>query len=211
MKPFNPYEREHNLHWTVLQMRTLLGNALKLKSSTYISYAALEGRMIIERVELEILAMAAHKSLNTDWHDLIEKYNGIQKVNSKYKALKFKYQTFTEAFSKVILDDLPVKPFEFRKAEDFQSKLSQYIHIYTRTPEEIKFDSDFMQTGIKLLEETISFLENMFTIRDKNYIFGVLDFASLKNGFEVEFKNWLNTLDEDVDALTQRLRKIVKT
>ncbi|MBN1925749.1 MAG: hypothetical protein JW798_07935 [Prolixibacteraceae bacterium] len=59
MNPFNPYKREHNLHWTVLQMRTLLGNTLKLKSSTYISYAALEARMIIERVEFEILAMAA--------------------------------------------------------------------------------------------------------------------------------------------------------
>jgi hypothetical protein len=211
MRPFNPYKREHNLHWAVLQLRTLLSNAIEQKSSTYISYAALEGRMIIERVEFDILVMAAHESVNTDWQDLIEKQNGIQKVNSKYKALRFKYQTFTEAFSKVIFDDLPVKPFEFRKAEDFQSKLSQYIHIYTRTSEEIKFESEYMQNGIKLIEETISFLENMFTIRDKSYIFGVLNFASLKNGFEVEFKNWLNTLDEDVEGLIQRLRIITNT
>jgi len=208
MNPFNPYKREHNLHWTVLQMRTLLGNALKLKSSTYISYAALEARMIIERVEFEILVMAAHESLNTDWQELIEKQNGIQKVNSKYKALRFRYQSFTEAFSKVILIDSPIKPFEFKKAEEFQSKLSQYIHIYTRKPEELLFESEFMQTGVKLIEGTIAFLENMFTIHDNNYVFGVLNFSSLKNGFEIEFNNWLNTLDEDVEALTERLHKI---
>ncbi|MDD4438160.1 MAG: hypothetical protein PHS04_09025 [Tissierellia bacterium] len=208
MKPFNPYNREHNLHWSVLQLSTLLGNAIEKNSSTYISYAALEGRMIIERVEFEILVMAAHESLNTDWQDLIEKQNGIQKVNSKYKALKFRYQSFTEAFSKVILIDLPLKPFEFKKAEDFQSRLSQYIHIYTRKPEELLFEGEFIQSGIKFIKETISYLENMFTIQDGNYVFGVLNFSTLKNGFEFEFNNWLKTVDEDVEALTERLHKI---
>ena len=211
MKPFNPYQREHNLHWTVLQMRTLLGNALKLKSSTLISYAALEARMIVERVEFEILVMAAHESLNSDWQDFIEKQNGIQKVNSKYKALRFRYQSFTEAFSKVILIDLPLKPFEFKKAEDFQSKLSQYIHIYTRRNEELLYESEFMQDGVKLIEQTILFLENMFTLQDGKYVFGVLNFSSLKNGFELEFNNWLKSLDEDVEALIQRLKNITNS
>lgn len=211
MNPFNPYQREHNLHWAVLQMRTLLGNALKLKSSTLISYAALEARMIVERVEFEILVMAAHESLNSDWQDFIEKQNGIQKVNSKYKALRFRYQSFTEAFSKVILIDLPLKPFEFKKAEDFQSKLSQYIHIYTRRNEELLYESEFMQDGVKLIEQTILFLENMFTLQDGKYVFGVLNFSSLKNGFELEFNNWLKSLDEDVEALIQRLKNITNS
>lgn len=208
MKSFNPYKREHNLHWTVLQLRTLLGNAIEKESSTYISYAALEGRMIIERVEFDILVMAAHESLNSDWQDLIEKKNGIQKVNSKYKALRYKYQTFTEAFSKVVLNDLPIKPFEFRKAENLQSKLSQYIHIYTRKPEELMFESEFIQSGVQLIEETISYLENMFTIKDGNIVYGAFNFASLKNGFDIEFDNWIKTLDEDTESLTERLKKI---
>jgi len=36
-----------------------------------------------------------------------------------------------------------------------------------------------MQIGIKLIEETIIFLENMFTIQDGNYVFGILNFSSL--------------------------------
>lgn len=208
MKAFNPYKREHNLHWSVLQIRTLLGNAIEKESSTYISYAALEGRIIIERVEFEILVMAAHESLNSDWQDLIEKQNGIQKVNCKYKALRYRYQTFTEAFSKVALNDIQIKPFDFKKAEDLQSKLSQYIHIYTRRPEELLFESEFIQNGIQLIKETISYLENMFTIKDDNYVFGVLNFASLKNGFEIEFDSWLKTLDDNTEALTERLKKI---
>lgn len=209
MKSFTPYKREHNIHWSVLQLRTLLGNAIEKESSTYISYAALEGRIIIERVEFEILVMVAHESLNSDWQVLIEKQNGIQKINSKYKALKYKYQTFTEAFSKVVLNDLPIKPFEFRKAEDLQSKLSQYIHIYTQRPEELLFESELIQAGVQLIEETISYLENMFTIKDGSFVYGVLNFASLNNGFEVEFKNWVKTSDDDTESLTERLKKIV--
>lgn len=96
----------------------------------------------------------------------------------------------------------------FKKAEDLQSKLSQYIHIYTRRPEELLFESEFIQNGIQLIKETISYLENMFTIKDDNYVFGVLNFASLKNGFEIEFDSWLKTLDDNTEALTERLKKI---
>jgi hypothetical protein len=208
MKKYNFHQREQNIHWSILQIQTLLENANNQKSSSYICYAALEGRMIIERIEFEILVMAAHDSLDLEWQDLIEKQNGIQKVNSKYKALKFRYQSFTEAFSKVVLINLPIKPFEFKKADDFQNRLSQYIHIYTRKPEELSFDSEFIQSGIKLIEETISYLENMFTLHDGGYVFGVLNFSSLKNGFEIEFEKWLKTFDDNVDTLTENLKRI---
>lgn len=208
MKNYDFHRREQNLHWSILQIKTLLGNAQKFKSSPFITYAALEGRIIIERIEFEILVMAAHDSLDIEWQDLIEEYKGIQKVNSKYKALKFRYQTFTEAFSNVILNDFSIKPFPFNKAEELQGRLSQYIHLYTRKPEELTFESEFIQAGINLIEETISYFENMFTLHDGKYVFGVLNFSTLKNGFELEFEKWLKTVDENVETLTENLRRI---
>lgn len=211
MKKYDFHKKEQNISWSIHQMKTLIDLIKRQESTSLISYAALEGRMIIERIEFEILVMAVHNSQDIKWQDFIEEYKGIQKVNAKYKALKFRYQTFTEAFSRVIIDEFSIKPFDFKKAEEIQSSLNQYIHIYTRSDEDLKYEGRFIQDGIKLIEESIHYLENLFTYHEGSYVFGVLDFSSLKNGFEIEFDRWLKTLDEDIDELTTRLKKIANT
>lgn len=210
MEEYSPHKRNQNLSWSIKQIKVLLNQAKRDGSATWIIYAALECRIIIERIEFELIVMAAHNSLDLSLQDLITEYKGIQKVNANYKALKFRYQTFTEAFSKVLISNHSIKAFDFKSTEDFQDKLSQYIHIYTRKTEELQYDSEFIQAGVNLIEETLSYLENMFTIQNDNYIFGVLDFSSLKNGFEIEFQQWLKSVDENVDALIDRLKLISK-
>lgn|GEM_PF-6036926 len=208
MNEYYFHKRVQNISWSILQLKALLELIKKQESTSLLSYAALEGRMVIERIEFEILVMAVHNSQDIKWQDYIEEYKGIQKVNAKYKALKYRYQTFTEAFSRVIINEFSIKPFDFKKAEDIQSSLSQYIHLYSKSDADLKYEGKFIQDGIKLIEESIQYLENLFTIHDGSYVFGVLDFSSLKNGFEIEFDRWLKTLDEDVDGLTARLQKI---
>jgi hypothetical protein len=210
MRHYDFYKREFNPSWSVIQIEELLKVVIEKKSSTLISYAALEGRINIERIEYEILLMSGHNLVGPEFNDIIGDYKGIQKVNSQIKALRYRYQTFTEAFSNVIVDEFSLKPFDFKKAEELQSNLSHYIHIYTREPSDIFFESDYMQKGISLIKETISFFNNMFTIHDGAYIYGILDFNSLKNGFEIEFKKWLVSVDNDVDALTIRLKNIAE-
>jgi len=209
MQVYNFHKREQNISWSINQMKTLLTNAEKFKSSSFIIYAALEGRLIIERIEFELLIMAAHNSLDNSWKKIIESYKGIQKANSKYKALKYRYQSFTEAFSKTAVNGPTIKPFDFKKSEVIQARLSKYIHVYSKTNNELMFESEFMQQGIILVEETISFLENMFTLHNGKYILSIIDFSTLKNGFETEFENWIKAKDTDVEALTNRLREIV--
>jgi hypothetical protein len=200
---------EHHIGWSIEQLKTLLSTALNLKSSTIISYAALEARITIERIEFELLVMAAHKSLNLEWADLIETYKGIQRVNAKYNSLKYRYQTFTAAFSNALSVDLPLKPFQYKKSEEFLSRLAQYIHIYSTKPDDLQFESIYMQSGINLIKEFIAFLENMFPIVDGSYIYGIIDFSTLKHGMDVEFQNWLKETDENIEALTDRLRIIM--
>ena len=208
MIKYNFHVREQNLDWSITQIEVLLDNCLKQKSTPYLLYAALESRMIIERVEFEILVMSAHESDDEEWITKIKEFKGIQKVNSKYKGLKMRYQTFTEAFSKVLIEHYPLKPFDFKKSETFESELSQYLHIYYRTKEELDFDSKFIQSGIELIKSTLSFLKNLFLKREDGYFFGVLNFSSLKDEVGIEFRDWLQRKDEDVESLTNRLIEI---
>jgi len=205
MIKYDFHKREQNLDWSIKTIEVLLENSTRLESASYLIYAALECRIIIERVEFEILVMAAHESENKEWIELIKSFKGIQKVNSKYKGLKMRYQTFTEAFSKALIEDYPLKPFDFKAAETLQSELSQYIHIYYRQKEELDFESTFMQAGFQLIKTTLTFLENLFLKEDDGYLFGVLNFASLKDEVGYEFKDWLQRKDEDVESLTNRL------
>jgi hypothetical protein len=149
--------------------------------------------------------MAAHESENKEWIELIKSFKGIQKVNLKYKGLKMRYQAFTEAFSKALIKNYPLKPFDFKTAEKHESELSQYIHIYYRQKEELDFESTFIQSGFQLIKTTLTFLENLFLKKDDGYLFGVLNFSSLKDEVGYEFKDWLQRKDEDVESLTNRL------
>ncbi len=205
MIKYDFHKREQNINWSINTIEVLLENSTRLKSASYLIYAALECRLIIERVEFEILVMAAHKSENTEWIELIKSFKGIQKVNSKYKGLKMRYQTFTEAFSKALIKNYPLKPFDFKMAEKIESELSHYIHIYYLQKEELDFESTFMQAGFKLIKTTLTFLKNLFLKKEDSYFIGVLNFASLKDEVGNEFKDWLLRKDEDVASLTNRL------
>lgn len=205
MNKFNPHNREHNIHWSINQIKTLITTAQSNQSSSFIVYAALECRNIIERIEYEILVIPNHE-IYKNWEEEIKQFKGIQKVNAKLKTLKYRYQTFTEAFSKAILKEYPIDAFNLKISESFENKLSKYIHTYYRSEEEIAFESEFMQNGINLMHEIIEFLEKFRN--DGEFVFGSLLFSSLKGGIKKEFESWLNSVDEDTESLKNRLINI---
>lgn len=208
MEKFDFNKRYQNIDWSIKQIEALLILAKRHNNSSFVIYAALEGRNIIERIEYEILVMAAHKFLDESWKDLIESKNGIQKVNSKYKALRFKYQSFTEAFTNALIDDLSTKPFKFKLAEEIQSELAPYIHVYTRNDDDLNYGSLFISNGILLLQKIIKFLKNSFTLDSEGYVLATLDFDSLSVSYKIEFKNWIDSKEEQTDELTHRLIEI---
>lgn len=205
MQKFDFHSRYQNIDWSIKQIESLLILAKNHNNSSFVIYAALEARNILERVEYEILFMAAHKYLDKSWMDLIEKKNGIQKTNSKYKALRFKYQSFTEAFTSALIDDLSIKPFSFRLAEEIQGELSQYLHIYTRNDDDLLYGGTYINNGIQVINQAITFLKDSFTIFNDGYVVATLDFDSLNDSFKNEFINWIGSKEEQVDKLTQRL------
>lgn len=208
MKKYNFYERDPSISWSFCHIKSLINLSKNHQCSSFVLYAALESRNVIEKVEFEILEMIASYSSNEDFIEIIKKKNGIQKTNSNYKVLKYRYQTFSEAFTIALIDTISIKPFDLKKAEEIQNNLSQYIHIYTRTPEELIFNSSFIQEGISLIINSITNLEKSFEIKDNNYVLGTIIFDSLSGGIKSEFLRWLDSKDEDTDALTKRLIEI---
>lgn len=207
MEKYNHHLRQHSFHWNCIQIESFLKNAIEKESTSYISYAALEGRIAIERIEYELLVIGTQKHLSDEWMNLISGYKGIDKANNKYKSLKFKVQTFTEAFAKTFTE-FPLKAFDFRMASDYESKLADYIHLYYRCENDLKFESDFMQKGIDLIKELIDFLKNLFMEFQNNYIFGVVDIRSLMNGAVEVFKDWLNNKSTDTSIIENELSSL---
>ena len=208
MEEFNPHKRKQNLSWSIIQIKVLLNQTERDQSSTFLIYAALECRIIIERLELAPLVMAASSLDDETWKEELEKFKGIQKLNSKLKSLRFRYQSFTAAFAAAVFENCPLIPFDYKKAEDLQSKLAKYIHVYSKTDDDFLFESDFVKNGIETIKEVLNFLENSCSKHEGSYIQGIMNFETLSPEMRNEFNDWVSRKDEDVEALTGRLNKI---
>jgi len=208
MEKFDPIIRKQNLSWSIFQIRLLLSQIERDKSSTILSYAALECRIIIERLELEPLVMAASSLDDSSWMDEIEKYKGIQRLNSKLKILRFRYQSFISAFAEAVFENCPLVPFDYKTAEDLQSKLAKYIHVYNKSDDDFIFESVFVKEGINTIKEALVFLENSCANYEGSYRLGIIDFNTLSPEMREEFNDWVIRKDEDIEALTHRLNKI---
>lgn len=201
------HKRIANQSWLLKHIEVLLEDAIANENVSHILYACLECRNLLEKIEFELLLMSTIKK---EWPDLILKMKGktgIQNANKEFKTLKYRLQTFSECISKI--SDLPVKAFDYRQADIIQRVLSEYVHIYTRTPEELSFGSEFIQVGIRKITETLRFVKSYFVKHGNSYNFGCLNFETLNGGkFLNEFRNWKSSVDTDTDALYGRLKTI---
>jgi len=201
--------RVQNLIWSFITIENLLRQSKETKNPTLLLYAAVESRNILERIEFETIVMSANSRFTIDDFESIKKHHGIQKANKEFNALKFKYQTFSESFSKAVRPDLNLKTYDYKKSEDIKGKLSQYIHTYSRTDQELEFESSFIQSGFNEIQSAMDFIKSFVTIDNNGYYYGILDFMTIAEPMRNEFLTWLNSSEQNNDDLTQRLIKIV--
>lgn len=203
--------RFQNFHWSKITIENLLEQSKKQKNSSTLIYAALECRIIIERLEFETIVISANSRFTIEDFNDIKKQHGIQRANKQYNALKYKYQTFSEAFSQVVTPELRLKAFNYSKSDKIKDKLSQYLHIYSRTDEELAFESSFIQQGYSDVQSAIDFLHSYLSKNEDGYYSGVLDFMTLPEPIRNEFVSWLNSSEQNIEGLTERLIRIVKS
>ena len=207
---YDYHKREPHNSWQLKHCEVLLEEAVKYNNTSLVLYAALEARNLLEKTEFDLMLMSTEKS---EWETLSQMARGkfgLTKSNSKYKALKYRYQTFSEAITKVILD-FALKVYDYKASEELQNNLADYIHIYTRTLEELEYTSEFVQSGIKCVNEAISFVKSYYVIHDNNYVFGILNFTTLSGSMKAEFEKWKADVSEDTEGLYNRLKEINDT
>ncbi len=201
--------RFQNISWSFITIENLLKQSKETKNASLLIYAAFESRHILERIEFEIIVTSANSEFTIDDFENIKKHHGIQKANKEFNSLKFKYQTFSESFSKAIRPDLNIKVYDYKKAEEIKRELSQYLHIYSRTQEELEFESAFIQSGFLVIQSSIDFLKNYISLECDGYRFGILNFMTIAHPIKSEFTSWLSSSEQNNDKLTERLIQIV--
>ncbi|MCH6235032.1 hypothetical protein [Cognataquiflexum rubidum] len=209
MTEFDTNKRSLDANWLLAQIDILILSAKKFSNSSFVIYAALETRNLFERIEFDLLAIAAKGTDTEIFLRGIRGKTGIKKTNDEYKVLKFRYQSFSSAVTKAIFEGGSLNKFDYKKSEEFCSKLSQYIHTYSRLPEDIIFESEFISSGISLIEECINYLmEEFFEIINGYITYGVFDFKTLTPSVKMEFDKWLIGVDENEEDLIKRLIEI---
>ncbi len=202
-------KRIQNVNWSLIHIETLLNYSRENKNPSFVIYAAFESRHLLERIEFEIIVMSANSKFgHQDFVD-IKKRHGINKANKKFNSLKFRHQTFTEAFAKAVKPELNFNFFNYKESESLKENLSQYLHLYSRMDDELEFESDFIQNGFIRIKATKDFLESYFTKDLNGVYFGVLDFTTISEAMKIEFNNWLTTTKQNNESLTKRLAEIV--
>ncbi|GAB3217590.1 hypothetical protein J0A67_00770 [Algoriphagus aestuariicola] len=209
MPEFNTYNRSLEVPWILRQIERLMTSAKNFSDSSLVLYAALETRNLFERLEFELIAMAAKGTDSEEFLNEICGRLGIQKANKRYNSLKYRYQSFSSAATKAIFEGGTLKTFDLKKSDEFCSELSQYVHSYCRRPEEIIFDSEYIQNGLKLINNCIDYLmSDYFVVIDGGITYGLFDFTTLNPSVKSEFNDWLKRVDQDEEALLNRLIEI---
>lgn len=207
METYDYHTRVNHQGWLLSHIEVLTNEAEKNQNASFILYACLECRNLLEKTECDILLMSTSQE---NWLSLIEKVkvrSGIQNVNKELKTLKYRLQSFSECLSRV--SNLPVKTFDYKKSEELQKQLGEYIHTYTRTDNEMTYGSEFLNQGLTRIKETLDFIKSYYVKVGASYNFGMLNFETLKGGlFYKVFLEWRDTVDTDTEALYLKLKTI---
>jgi len=204
----NYFKRHQNEGWLIAQIEFLLSEAKTESSTSSVLYSTFEARNLIEKISYDLIRMSVNESEWSEIEKMAKGRNGIDKTNSKYKALRFKLQTFSEQIANIA--NLPVKTFNHDLADSFVNRLADYIHTYIREQKDMNYASDFIQNGITLVEESLNFVKNYFTIQNGKYVYGILKPKTLTGLYKIEFENWKNSTSTDTAALYGRLLEIYK-
>lgn len=207
---YNFHTRIQNPNWSIIHIKNLLEYSRRNKNPSFVIYAAFESRNLLERIEFTLIVMSANSTFGIEDFENIKKRHGIQKANKKFNALKFRYQTFTESFTKAVKPDLDLQTYNYKESEKIKDSLSQYLHLYSRTENELEFESDFIQKGFQHIKASTDFIDDYIANDENGIYYGVLDFMTLVEPMKIEFQKWLNETEQNNEKLTERLLEIVK-
>lgn len=200
---YNPDIRENDPAYLLRQVQELLLIASQNKSSSPLIYACLDARIALEILDLN---MILHSVNYEERHQIVEDSkpkNGIDRINKKQGILKEKYQLFFQAVCEVL--DVNYKFYDFKKSKDIQFRLSNYIHSYYMSNNELKYGSPLMQKAITILKEFESFLKTEVTTEDNSMVIIGFDSKTMPENDKELLAEWKVSVQMTYEDLKTRL------
>jgi hypothetical protein len=199
--------RIHEPPWLLLQAKDLLDKGVRQKDSSKILYSCLELRNCLEMVEYRMILASVEETDREQIMVEAKPRQGINKVNNKIKTLKYKYQIFYKTICETL--DHSGYPFDFSKSANLKEALSNYVHTYTRTKEELEYGSLYLKSANEIIKEVIDFLElSLNKEKGKNsYTLQNMCMTTLSSEYKQILDNWKNGTIKDESELKDILSK----
>jgi hypothetical protein len=196
MNTYKPSQRYHEVIWMLKHSEDLEMKAKKLSDTSKIIYCCLELRNAIEMLDFHLIIASIPNSEHNLIAEIAKPYHGNDKANNKYKSLKEKTQLFYECVCDVL--HVPGKFYDYKKSNKLKFDLSQYIHTYTKTPEEMEFNGTFITAAFPIIKEARNFLNTSLIYDGESYIVQNLDYTTLTPEDKQLLQEWKeDKIDED--------------
>ncbi len=203
MREYNPTKRLQDPLYLTINAEVLKSGAITFKSSSPLIYACVDLRTALELIEFIILLGSVSDGLRPEIIELGKTKNGIDRANKKIKSLKEKFQLFYQAVCEVA--NISGKSFDFKKSDDLQFRLSKYLHSFIRHPLDIDFDSEFMQSSLPLIDETIKFIRDHITYNNDEIKIQSIDVNHIPAEDVPLLEEWKNSSKMTYEDLKARL------
>lgn len=208
MIQFSHNRRVNEFEWIVCQINNLIKTSDADCNSSYVLYACLESRNLLELLEFTILKLSMMPEEFNNKILFIEKKNGLEKCNKRIRTLNLKYQLFNSVCLKVGYD-LNSQSLKIKEVIDLKSQLARYIHSYYLSNEELKFESGFIQEGKNFCEKAIIlYRESTIVSGDGKRKISCFNPDTLSNGLKKIFEDWKKSPNENTKILEAEVRDL---
>ena len=198
---FYTTERHHTPGWILKKIADLLDKAQRLKDSSNVLYACLEARNLLEMLSTSKLQCSVPADERDAITAAVKPLHGIKGVERELKALGLKTQEFMSAVS--AQENHPFPIFKFSESDRIQKNLSQYVHSYTVSHDEMLFGSEYIRKGFIAVNEAVVFIKyNLHYYPDRN-TYGIVnaDMTTLPEWAKALLHDWKSGVIKDASIL----------
>ncbi len=206
-------KREHKPTWLLEYIEHLLKKANEFHNTSFVLYAALETRNLLELIEYSLIFMSLSEQEREKISETAHEKGAVEKFRNEYKTLKYKHLKFFQMVMELSpsLPSAPIGIFNINIIDKYSKEISGSIHIYTKVDNDFIYKGDFVKATFEKIREICDFLRTNFVIEKdgKNYfVTGNLVISSLPPKMKEIYLEWKNEPRQDETILEELKKKI---
>jgi hypothetical protein len=200
-------KRHHTPDWILRKIADLIDKAKRLEDSSNVLYACLEARNLLEMLSTSKLQCSVPAEEREAITEAVKPHHGIKGVDKELKALGLKTQEFMNVVCSQEGHPFPV--FNFNESDKLQKRLSQYIHTYTVSHDEMLFGSTYIKEGFAVIKEAVAFVRHNLFYDAKRNTYGIVnaDMTTLPEWSKDLLQEWKTGKIKDVQVLDALIKE----